>query len=160
MYGRQHSAPNPSAHEPQVFVPNVRNRTALSRANAQHPGASRHPRLRAIPRSAHVRHLGRINMRYALAAFAVLSALGLSACERPTVVVPAAPTAVVNVPVPGPAGPAGATGAPAEKGDTGATGATGATGSTGTTGSEGAKGEPGKTNTDTVVIVPAPAPSR
>jgi hypothetical protein len=103
-------------------------------------------------------------MRYAPAALAVLSALVLSACERPTVVVPAAPPAtVVNVPVPGPAGPAGATGAPAEKGDTGATGATGATGSTGstgTTGSEGAKGEPGKTGTDTVVIVPAPAPRR
>lgn len=99
-------------------------------------------------------------MRYAPAALAVLSALVLSACERPTVVVPAAPPTVVNVPVPGPAGPTGATGAPAEKGDTGATGATGATGSTGSTGSEGAKGEPGKTGTDTVVIVPAPAPRR
>lgn len=85
---------------------------------------------------------------------------GLSACDRPTVVVPAAAPpapAVVAVPVPGPAGPQGAPGAAAEKGATGATGATGSTGSTGMTGAEGAKG---KTGGDTIVVVPAPAPRR
>jgi hypothetical protein len=95
-----------------------------------------------------------IIMRYSFVLAAALSALALSACERPTVVVPAAPAAAVVVPVPGPAGPPGAPGAPAEKGDTGATG------STGMTGAEGAKGEKGKSGGDTIVVVPAPAPQR
>jgi hypothetical protein len=114
-------------------------------------------------------------MRYSIAVVAVLSAFALSACEKPAVVVPAAPPTVVTVPVPGPAGPQGATGAPAEKGDTGATGATGSTGSTGSTGAtgstgstgstgmtgaEGAKGDKGKSGGDTIVVVPAPAPQR
>lgn len=105
-------------------------------------------------------------MRYSIAIAAALSALTLSACDRPTVVVPATPPAVVTVPVPGTAGPQGATGAPAEKGDTGATGATGSTGMTGSTGStgmmgaDGAKGEKGRTGGDTVVVVPAPATPR
>jgi hypothetical protein len=55
---------------------------------------------------------------------ALLGALGLVACDRPTVVnVPATPVAV-----PGPAGPQGATGNTGSDGGTGATGATGKTG--------------------------------
>jgi hypothetical protein len=120
-----------------------------------------------------VRTKGRTIMRYSIAFAAALSALTLSACDRPTVVVPATPPpAVVTVPVPGPAGPQGATGAPsaaAEKGDTGATGATGSTGMTGSTGStgstgmmgaDGAKGEKGRTGGDTIVVVPAPTTPR
>ncbi len=100
-------------------------------------------------------------MRYPIAIAAALCGLALSACDRPTVVVPAAAPATVAVP--GPAGPQGAPGAPAEKGDTGATGSTGAMGSTGATGStgmagvDGAKGEKGRTGGDTIVVVPAPA---
>ncbi len=93
-------------------------------------------------------------MKYSIAVSAVLMALTLSACDRPSVV---APAAVITVPVPGPAGPAGATGATGSAGDTGATGSTGSTGSTGYTGSTGdtgATGERGKTGGDTVVIVP------
>ena len=71
-------------------------------------------------------------------------ALTLSACDRPTVVTPAA---VVAVPVPGPA-------VPGPAGPTGATGSTGYTGATGSTGDTGATGERGKTGGDTVVIVP------
>jgi hypothetical protein len=78
--------------------------------------------------------------QFTLAA-AVLISLGLTACERPgpTVVTTPAPAPTV-VTVPGPAG---------------ATGATGATGTQGTAGATGTPGEPGKTNTDTVVVVPA-----
>ena len=93
-------------------------------------------------------------MKYSIAVSAVLMALTLSACDRPSVV---APAAVITVPVPGPAGPAGATGATGSAGDTGATGSTGSTGYTGATGSTGdtgATGERGKTGGDTVVIVP------
>lgn len=110
-----------------------------------------------------VRTLGRVNMRYAFVVAAALSALTLSACERATVVVPAAPAAAVVVPVSGPAGPQGAPGAPVEKGDTDATGATGSTGMTGATGSTGmmgveaAKGEKGKKGGDTIVLIPEPA---
>lgn len=80
-------------------------------------------------------------MKYSIVVSAVVMALALSACDRPTVVTPAAVVAV-PVPVPGPAGPTGATGS---TGSTGATGYTGATGDTGAT---------GKTGGDTVVIVP------
>ncbi len=90
-------------------------------------------------------------MKYSIVFSAVLMALALSACDRPTTVV--TPPAVVTVPVPGPAGPTGATGA---TGYTGATGSTGDAGATGTTGDTGATGERGKTGGDTVVIVPAP----
>jgi hypothetical protein len=79
-------------------------------------------------------------MKYsaAVAVAAILSALALSACDKPTVVTPAPSVAV---PVPGPAGPQGATG-------TGATGMTGATG---------AKGETG----DNIIVVdPNSAPKR
>ena len=88
-------------------------------------------------------------MKYSKVLAAAVMALTLSACDRPTVVTPAA---VVTVPVPGPAGPTGATGA---TGSTGSTGATGYTGATGSTGDAGATGERGKTGGDTVVIVPA-----
>jgi len=98
-------------------------------------------------------------MKYSIVFSAVLMALSLSACDRPTVVTPAA---VVTVPVPGPAGPTGAAGSTGASGSTGYTGATGSTGSTGYTGSTGstgdtgATGERGKTGGDTVVVVPAP----
>jgi hypothetical protein len=87
-------------------------------------------------------------MRYLIVVAAVLSAMALSACERPAAVAPSPPVVVT---VPGPAGPQGAPGAPAEKG------ATGATGATGMTGAEGAKGEQGG---GTIVVVPEPAPQR
>lgn len=48
-------------------------------------------------------------MKYSIVVSAVLAAMALSACDKPTVVVP--PPAVITVPVPGPAGPTGATGA-------------------------------------------------
>jgi hypothetical protein len=91
-------------------------------------------------------------MKYSIVFAAVLTALTLSACDRPTVVTPAA---VVTVPVPGPAGPTGATGYTGATGSAGETGATGYTGATGTAGDTGATGERGKTGGDTVVIVPA-----
>ena len=58
---------------------------------------------------------------------ALLGALMLSACEKPTTVnVPATPSTPVIVPVvPGPPGAPGATGAPGVDGAKGATGATG-----------------------------------
>ena len=71
-------------------------------------------------------------MKYSMMFSAVLFALALSACDRPTVVTPApvvavppptvvAPAPVVAVPVPGPAGPPGAPGAPGEPGKPGDT---------------------------------------
>jgi hypothetical protein len=105
-------------------------------------------------------------MKYSIVFSAALMALALSACDRPTVVTPAA---VVTVPVAGPAGPAGATGATGSAGstgstgstgDTGATGSTGNTGATGSAGDTGATGERGKTGGNTVVIVPASPPAR
>ena len=78
---------------------------------------------------------------------ALLGALMLSACEKPTTVnVPATPV-IVPV-VPGPAGPAGATGA------TGATGYDGAKGSTGATGAT------GDGNTTVIVVPPAASAPR
>jgi hypothetical protein len=99
-----------------------------------------------------------ILMKYSIIFSAVLVTLGISACDKPTVVAPS----VVTVPVPGPAGPTGATGASGSTGSTGATGdagATGAAGNTGSTGSTGAAGEPGKTG-DTVVVIPPAQPAR
>jgi hypothetical protein len=89
-------------------------------------------------------------MKYSILFSALLAALALSACDRPTVVT--TPPAVVTVP--GPAGPAGATGATGATGAQAEKGATGATGDTGATGNTGATGEPGKGGS-TVVIVPA-----
>ena len=74
---------------------------------------------------------------------ALLAALTLAACEKPTVVnVPATPVAV-----PGPAGPQGATGN------------TGSTGATGTQGNDGSTGATGKTGSGTTLIVVPPAAS-
>lgn len=80
---------------------------------------------------------------------ALLTALSLAACDKPTVVnVPANSPAVVPVPVAVP-GPAGATGATGNTGPSGSDGAKGSTGATGATG-EGT----------TVVVVPSAAASR
>jgi len=106
--------------------------------------------------------IGKKLMRHSIAIGLAAAVLALSACERTSVVAPAAapaatPPTVIAVPVPGPAGPQGAPGAPAEKGEAGAAGATGATGAPGMQGADGAKG---KTGGDTIVVVPAPAPPR
>lgn len=116
-----------------------------------------------------------ILMKYSIMFSAVLMALGLSACERATVVTP---PAVVTVPVPGPAGPTGATGSTGSTGSTGATGSTGdvgapgytgatgskgttgATGATGSTGDTGAQGQRGRPGGDTVIVVPPASPPR
>ena len=90
-------------------------------------------------------------MKYSILFSAVVLALGVSACEKATVVTPAVVT------VPGPAGPTGATGS---TGAVGSTGSTGATGSAGGAGATGATGDRGKTGGDTVVVVPAAAPAR
>lgn len=74
-------------------------------------------------------------------ALMLLGAIGLAACDRPTVVTVPATT----VAVPGPAGPTGATGATGQTGGEGITGATGATGKSG----EGT----------TVIVVPAASAS-
>ncbi|OIQ95851.1 collagen triple helix repeat [mine drainage metagenome] len=108
--------------------------------------------------AAFVKQLKGIPMKYSIVFTAALMAIGLSACDKPADVTPAA---TVTVPVPGPAGPAGdtgATGATGVTGDTGApgiTGATGTTGDTGVTGDTGASGAHGKTGGNTVIIVPA-----
>ena len=88
-------------------------------------------------------------MKHALALLALLSTLGLAACDRQPVV--SNPPSVV-VTVPGPAGPAG---------ETGATGATGQQGYTGNQGNTGSQGEPGKTGdvTNVIVIPPAATPT-
>lgn len=84
----------------------------------------------------------------------VLAVLGLTACDRPTVIVPAVPVAV-----PGPAGPQGATGSQGVGGNTGNTGNTGATGAQGSQGNDGNKGDTGKTGGNTaVIVVPADVP--
>lgn len=75
-------------------------------------------------------------MKYSLLLTALVAVLGLTACEKTTVMPPAAAPVVM---VPGPAGPAGATGS---------------TGATGATGIEGEKGATGKTGGDTIVVVP------
>jgi len=60
-------------------------------------------------------------MNHLKLSLALITALTLVACDRPTVVtVPTTPVAV-----PGPAGPSGATGATGATGDQGATGKTG-----------------------------------
>jgi len=80
-------------------------------------------------------------MKYSSWFLALLTVLGLAACEKPTVVnVPPTPTVV-----PGPPGPPGAPGAPGSPGNPGASG------------DSGAKGDTGNTGGGTVVIVPPPA---
>ena len=80
---------------------------------------------------------------------AMLAALGLTACDRPTVIVPATPVVVPGPAVPGPAGPQGATGSQGVGGNTGNTGATGSQGDTGKTGAGGGTA---------VIVVPAETP--
>lgn len=70
-----------------------------------------------------------------------ISALGLTACDKPTVVNVPAETVVV----PGPPGPAGAPGEP------------GKTGNAGETGNTGDKGVQGETGDSTTVIITPPA---
>ena len=88
-------------------------------------------------------------MKSSLIIASVITAFGLSACDRPTTVVVPPDT----VAVPGPAGPQGATG---NAGKTGSPGYDGAQGKTGTQGDQGDTGKPGG---DTIVIVP-PAPTQ
>ncbi len=97
-------------------------------------------------------------MKYSLLLVALVAVLGLSACDKPTVVnVPATPVAV-----PGPAGPQGATGIQGStgydgaKGNTGSPGYDGSKGDTGNTGATGAQGDTGKTGTGAIVVVPVP----
>ncbi len=98
-------------------------------------------------------------MKYSTLFVALVAVLGLSACDKPTVVnVPATPVAV-----PGPAGPqgdTGAQGATGTPGDTGTQGATGTQGDTGSPGYDGAKGDTGKTVGGTILVVPPPAPAQ
>lgn len=94
-----------------------------------------------------------IIMKYSTLLVALVTVIGLSACDKPTVVnVPSTPVAV-----PGPAGPQGATGNQGSTGYDGAKGATGNPGSPGYDGAQGATGATGKTGGDTIVIVPVPA---
>jgi Collagen triple helix repeat (20 copies) len=90
-----------------------------------------------------------------LLATAMVTVLGLTACDRPTVIMP-----TTQVAVPGPAGPQGATGSQGADGNTGNTGNTGATGSQGNQGNDGTKGDTGKTGGGTaIIVVPAEIPS-
>ena len=82
---------------------------------------------------------------------ALLAAMTLAACDRPTVV-------AVPVSVPGPAGPTGATGSTGSTGSTGNTGSTGAMGNQGNDGLKGATGKPGE-GTTVIVMPAASAPS-
>jgi hypothetical protein len=120
-------------------------------------------------RSFHAQHCAhfhsshkRINMKHTILLAALITSLGLCACEK------TAPTpAPVTVVVPGPAGAPGATGAAGNDGASGATGntgntgatgndgATGTTGATGATGDTGNTGKSGKPGGNTVVVVPA-----
>ena len=73
-------------------------------------------------------------MKYSMMLVGLLTVLGLSACEKPTVINnPPTPVAV-----PGPAGPPGAPGSP---------------------GYEGPKGDPGRPGGDAVIVVPVPVPA-
>ena len=109
------------------------------------------------------RQVGKFYKRVDMNKLILVSVLlaSLSACDRPTVVMPTTP-----VVVPGPAGPQGATGVQGNdgnKGNTGSTGNTGNTGSTGATGSQGnqgndgTKGDTGKTGaggSTSIIVVP------
>jgi Collagen triple helix repeat (20 copies) len=85
---------------------------------------------------------------------ATCGTLCLTACDRPTIVVPTTPVAV-----PGPAGPQGATGSQGADGNTGNTGNTGATGSQGNDGNKGDTGKTGASGSAAVVVVPAETPA-
>jgi Collagen triple helix repeat (20 copies) len=86
-----------------------------------------------------------------LFATAMLAVMALTACDRPTVIMPTTPVAV-----PGPAGPQGATGSQGVDGNTGNTGNTGATGATGNQGDTGKTGAVGGT---AIIVVPTETPS-
>ena len=91
-------------------------------------------------------------MNHSMSLLALLAAVSLTACDRPTVINnPGTPVAVP--------GPAGATGATGDTGSTGATGNTGNTGYTGATGNTGSTGATGKSGDGTTVIVMPPAAS-
>jgi Collagen triple helix repeat (20 copies) len=90
--------------------------------------------------------------KYLLAA-TVLSVLGLTACDRPTVIMPTTPVAV-----PGPAGPQGATGNQGADGNKGNTGNTGATGNQGNDGNKGDTGKTGAGGGTAIIVVPAETP--
>lgn len=87
-------------------------------------------------------------MKYSMTIAILVTALGLSACERGT-------DTTVVVPATGPAGPQGE---PGNKGNEGATGNTGAQGETGNTGAQGEAGQTGDTGKtgdgDTIVVMP------
>ena len=88
-------------------------------------------------------------MNYSILMATLLSALILTACDKPTVVNVPAPVAV-----PGPAGPAGE---PGVQGNTGDQGVKGNAGDQGDTGTQGDQGETGNTGEGTTVIVVPPA---
>ncbi|MGB8855919.1 MAG: collagen-like protein, partial [Burkholderiales bacterium] len=90
-------------------------------------------------------------MKHSILFFALSAALGLAACERPTVVTVPGPAVVV----PGPTGPQGTTGSPGTAGAPGDAGSKGATGSQGNDGNTGATGKPGE-GTTVIVIPPTP----
>jgi hypothetical protein len=87
-------------------------------------------------------------MKHYLLTALMLTAFGLAACDKPTVVNVPAPEAI-----PGPAGATGATGATGDQGNTGNTGAKGNVGSQGDTGNTGATGKSG--DGTTVIVVPS-----
>jgi hypothetical protein len=94
-------------------------------------------------------------MNRSILMIALVTALGLSACDRePTVVT--VPVPAVEPGPPGPQGAPGATGTAGQAGETGQTGDTGQTGYTGDTGDTGKTGAPG--GTTTVIVEPAPPP--
>ena len=82
---------------------------------------------------------------------ALLALLSVSACDRPTVVIPASAPAEQGKPGPaGPAGPQGETGYQGNQGNQGNKGTEGAAGATGATGDTGKTGDG-----TTVIVVPA-----
>jgi hypothetical protein len=93
------------------------------------------------------------NMNKYLLVSTMLAMLGLTACDRPTVIMPTTPVAV-----PGPAGPAGATGSQGAEGSKGNTGNTGATGNQGNDGTKGDTGKTGAGGGTAIIVVPAETP--
>jgi hypothetical protein len=98
------------------------------------------------------------NMSKYLLVSAMLAVLGLTACDRPTVIVPATPVVVPGPAVPGPAGPQGATGSQGAEGNKGNTGSTGAMGNQGNDGTKGDTGKTGTSGGTAIIVVPAETP--
>jgi Collagen triple helix repeat (20 copies) len=92
-------------------------------------------------------------MRKYIFSVAILTVMGLTACDRPTIVMP-----TTQVAVPGPAGPQGATGNQGADGNKGNTGNTGATGSQGNDGNKGDTGKAGAGGGTAIIVVPAETP--